>query len=75
MFDKIEPEARAFLKKIMLTMSIFLTWMFINVVAGLAYECALIEGKLTLTNIIFYTWLLISLVFIIIWFVKLWGKK
>jgi hypothetical protein len=75
MFSKIEPEARAYLKKVLLTLSVGLFWMFANVVAGLGYGLALIEGGFSVTNIIFYSWLLLSLAALVVFFVKIWRRK
>ena len=75
MFNKIEPEARAYLKKVFVTLAVGLLWMFANVVAGLGYGLALIEGKLSTTNIIFYAWLLLSLIALLLFFVKMWRRR
>jgi hypothetical protein len=75
MFDRVEPETRAFLKKILLTMGLGLSWMFAGVVVGLGKGLAFVDGRLTAGNIIFYAIMIIGLVALIIKYVKMWRTR
>jgi hypothetical protein len=75
MFDKIEPETRKYLKKVMNTLFIGLFWMFANVIFGIFLECGFVEGALSLKNIVYYGLALATLVWLIRYFVRLWGNK
>lgn len=70
----MEPEVREFLKRIMMCITILFSWMMINVIAGIKYDLAFIEEKLTLGNVLFYVWFVASFVFVIIFFRRMWQK-
>jgi hypothetical protein len=75
MSEKIDNVTKAYLKKVLKTMSVGLMWMFFNVIVGLAYEYAYIDGRATTGNIIFYIWFIISLTALVWWYVRLWSQK
>jgi ABC-type spermidine/putrescine transport system permease subunit II len=75
MFDKIEPETRKYLKKVLNTLFIGLFWMFANVIFGIFLEYGFVQGAFTLKNIIYYSVALTTLVWLISYFIKLWGSK
>jgi hypothetical protein len=75
LFKQIEPDARNFLKKILKTMFFSLGWMFANVVLGLAFEYAYIEGRPSAANIIYYICSVAALIVLVLWLVKTWRKK
>jgi hypothetical protein len=75
LFKRIEPEARSFLKKILKTMFYSISWMFANVVFGLAFEYAYIEGKPTAANIIYYICSVVVLILLVVWLVRTWGQN
>lgn len=71
----MEPEARAFLKKVANSLSIGFLWLAITVTAAIKGDNAFIEGKLRLGNVLFYIWFLISLLLLIWFYKKIWGNK
>jgi hypothetical protein len=75
MFDKVEPEARHYLKQVMRTIFIGLFWMFAQVIAGIFFEFGFVDGGLSTANIIYYTIFVITLVALIFYFVKVWQTK
>lgn len=68
----MEPEVKAFLIKIVQTMSMGLLWLLINMSIGIYYGFAFFEDKPTLGNYIYYTGFLISLVALILYLKKKW---
>jgi len=70
----LEPEVRAYLIRILNTMSLALLWMIINSTAGIMFDYAFIHDTITAGNIIFYCWFIISFVVLIWYFIKLWNK-
>lgn len=70
----MEPEVRAYLIRIVNTISMSLLWMIINTTAGIKFGYAYWEKHFTLGNTVFYAWLIISFI-VIIWYMKrLWSK-
>jgi hypothetical protein len=68
----MEPEVRAFLQRIVWTLSIALLWLMINSVAGLRFELAIFDGTHQTATIIFYIWLPLSLFLMLKLFRKWW---
>ncbi|MBL0181068.1 MAG: hypothetical protein IPP96_01790 [Chitinophagaceae bacterium] len=62
----MEDETRAFLVKILQTISIVLLWMMINVFAGIYKGYAFFENKPDWTNYLYYSLFLASLIVLII---------
>jgi uncharacterized membrane protein YpjA len=70
----MEPAVRAYLIRIVNTISVGLSWLAINSTWGIMYGYAFPEEHVQIGNIIFYVWLLISST-AYLWFVlKLWKK-
>jgi hypothetical protein len=74
LFERVEPETRIYLKKILKTMALSLGWMFANVIFGLALELGYVDGGVSVGNIIYYLFSVTCLVLLVIWLVKTWGK-
>ncbi len=70
----MEPEIRAFLQRIALTILGLLLWMSINSTIGIMYNYAFFEGRISIGNIIFYVWLVVSFIALIWFYSKLWKK-
>lgn len=70
----MEPEVRAYLIRILNTISIGLLWMISNSTPGIMYGYAFWDKQLKLGNIIFYGWFIISFIFLIWYLIKLWKK-
>jgi hypothetical protein len=72
MLDTIEPETKRYLKNVMTTVFVGLFWMFANVIAGIYFELAFIQGKLNIGNIIYFAIALVSFIFLVRYFIKMW---
>ncbi len=70
----MEPEVAAYLRRILTTLSVGLSWMIINTTAGIMYNYAFIENKISTGNIIFYCWFIISGIFFVRYIIRLWSK-
>jgi hypothetical protein len=68
----MEDEARAFLLKVVRSLSMALTWLFVNMTLGIYNELMVFDDRPSVGNIIFYIWLVLSLAFLIRFFVRTW---
>ena len=68
----MEEETRAFLVKILQTISIVLLWMMVNVFIGIYKGLAFFEDSPRWTNYLYYILFLGSLVFLIIHLKRKW---
>lgn len=68
----MEDETRAFLIKILQTISIVLLWMMINVFAGIYKGYAFFEGRPGWANYLYYALFLASLIALIIHLRRKW---
>ena len=68
----MEDDTRAFLVRIMQTISIVLLWMMVNVFIGVYKDYAFFEKRLNWTNYLYYVFFLISLVALIIHLKRKW---
>lgn len=71
----MEPEVAAFLKRILSTIGIALTWLGINSTVGIMFGYAFFEESIKTSNVIFYIWLVISLPAVLLLLKKMWSKK
>ncbi|MBC6491213.1 hypothetical protein ACFSQD_14365 [Flavihumibacter stibioxidans] len=71
----MEEDAKDFLRRVLLTLSVGALWMLINSTLGLMMGWAFFATTPTLGNYIFYAWFLGSLVGMILYFIRLWKKK
>ena len=70
----MEPAVRAYLLRIINTLSFGLIWLIINSTAGIMYGWAFPAKKISAGNIIFYVWLVLSFVSLLMYIIKLWNK-
>ena len=70
----MEPEVKAYLRRIMMTVFIGFTWMVLNSTFGIMFDFAFIHGSISTGNIIFYAWFIISLVAMLVYYFRLWRK-
>ena len=70
----MEPEVRAFLQRIVWTLSIALLWLMINTIAGLRFELAILDGTHKTATSLFYIWLFVSLFLMLKLFRKWWKE-
>jgi hypothetical protein len=71
----MEPEVRAFLLRVLYTITMGLIWMILNVWAGIYMGWLFFEGSMKTGNFIFYSFMVISLGFLIWYYVRLWKGK
>jgi len=71
----MEPEMRAFLLRVLYTITMGLIWMIINVWAGIYMGWLFFEGNMKTGNVIFYSFMVISLGFLVWYYVRLWKGK
>ena len=65
----MEDESKAFLVKIIQTISIVMLWMLVNVYIGIYKDYGFFENRANWTNYLFYAFFLISLV-LLIWHLR-----
>lgn len=70
----MEDDARDFLKKVVKTMSAALLWLLINVTVGIYNGWMFFENRPTIGNYIFYVWMVCSLIVMLIYFKRIWGR-
>lgn len=70
----MEPEVKAFLKRVANSIFAGLAWMAINSTFGIMYDFAFIHDKLSLANILFYIWFVVSLGLLLWFYIRLWKK-
>ncbi|HMI79235.1 MAG TPA: hypothetical protein VK484_10590 [Ferruginibacter sp.] len=68
----MEEDTRAFLIRIMQTISLVLLWMLVNVFIGIYKDLAFFEGRPNWKNYLYYAFFLISLVVLIIHLKRKW---
>ena len=66
---------RAFLLRVLYTITMGLIWMIINVWAGIYMGWLFFEGNMKTGNVIFYSFMVISLGFLVWYYVRLWKGK
>jgi hypothetical protein len=70
----MDPEVTKYFKKIIRSLFAGLLWLFVNITAGIYYELAYSPNYSTLIHILFFVWLAGSLVLLLWYFYKIWGK-
>jgi hypothetical protein len=70
----MEPEVFAFLKRVALSIFLAFCWLAINVIIGVRFDLAEVEGHLTIGNVLYYVWLVGSLIFMLLLFLRLWRQ-
>lgn len=68
----MEEDTKAFLIRIMQTVSIVLLWMMVNVFIGIYKNYAFFEGHPDWTNYLYYAFFLVSLLALIIHLKRKW---
>jgi hypothetical protein len=68
----MEDDTRAFLIRILNTVSIVLLWMMINMFIGIYKNFAFFEDKPNWTNYLYYAFFLVSLVALVIHLKRKW---
>ena len=72
--EGMEPEAKKYLLKVLNSLSFGLLWLALNVLGGLYWGYAIIEGKLSLSNILYFAWFVLSLFALLYCYYRIWRK-
>ena len=70
----MEPEVVAFLKRVALSIFIAFCWLVINTIVGVKFDLAVVEDHVTIGNVLYYIWLIGSLIFMLLFFLRLWRQ-
>ncbi len=70
----IDPKLKKHFKKILLSYLFGSAWLFTNIIAGVYFKFAIIGKVPIYANILFYLFVLVSLLFLLRFFYKTWGK-
>lgn len=70
--SEIEPEAAAFLKRVMQTVSVTLLFLLLHMTVGIYFNWAFFEGNIRIGNVIYYIVFLSSLAILIYFYYRLW---
>ncbi|MBN8837447.1 MAG: hypothetical protein J0I09_09320 [Sphingobacteriia bacterium] len=70
----MEPAAKAYLLRIIHTISLGLLWLVVNSTAGIMYGYAFPKEKIAAGNIIFYCWFAVSFICYLWFVIRLWSK-
>ena len=68
----MEPDVRAFLLRIVQTVSMGLIWLLVNMSIGIYYGFAFFDNHPSIWNYVFYGWFILSLVLLIRYFRNKW---
>ena len=68
----MEPDVKAFLLKIVQSLSMSLVWLLANMSLGIYFGYAFFEGRPGLGNFIYYAVFLVSLILLIVYLKKKW---
>lgn len=73
-FSLMEPGIREFFKRLVMSISLLILWMAINLVIGIKYNYAFYDDSMHWYNIIFYIWLVLSFILLMWIYKKIWEK-
>jgi hypothetical protein len=71
----MEEDAKAFLLRVVRSITAALLWLFVNMTLGIYIGLMLFDHSPSTANIIFYVWFLLSLVLLILYLKKTWFPK
>jgi hypothetical protein len=70
----MEPDASAFLVRIIKSISMTILWMLVNMTFGVFFDYGFVHSSLTLGNIIFYIFFVGSFAGLIWYLLKVWKQ-
>ena len=70
----MDPEVAKYFKKILNSLFAGLMWLFINITGGIYFGLAFSNEYPLFVNILFYVWLAASLILLLWFYYKTWGK-
>ncbi len=68
----MEPEVKAFLLRIINSLSMVLLWMMVNMTAGIFYGLAFFDNNPSATNILYWFFCLLSFAALVVYLRKKW---
>jgi hypothetical protein len=71
----MEPDVRKYLFKVLNSLCYGLLWLALNVLGGLYWGYATVNGKLSAGNILFYTWFILSLAALLYSYYRIWSTR
>ena len=71
----MEEDAKAFLLRVVRSLTAALLWLFVNMTLGIYIGLLLFDRSPSTANIIFYIWFLLSIVLLIRYLMKTWWPK
>ena len=71
----MEPEVRKYLFKVLNSLCYGLLWMALNVLSGLYWGYAIINGKLSVANVLFFAWFVLSLLVLLYLYYRIWSTR
>jgi hypothetical protein len=73
--SNIEPEVKGFLKRILLSLSMGLGWLMVNMTLGIYFGLLFPAGRLRIGNGLFYLFFAGSLFFVSRFLLRTWKRK
>jgi hypothetical protein len=70
----MDPDVKKYLRKILNSLFYGLLWLALNVLAGLYWEWAIVDKKLSIHNVLFFAWFVVSLAFLLYYYYRSWKK-
>ena len=71
----MEPDIKDFLRRIVASLVLGLSWLMINMTLGFYFDLLPIYGRVSIGNVIFYLFLFVSGFFYFRWLSRTWRKK
>lgn len=68
----MEPDVKKYLYKVLNSLCYGLLWMGMNVLGGLYWGYAIVNGRITIYNVVFYTWFVLSLAVLLYFLYRIW---
>jgi len=73
--SSMEPEVKDFLKRIVWSFFVGLSWMMLNMTLGIYFDLLFIRDNISLSNILYYIFFIGSLALLIWFYYRTWKKK
>ena len=70
----MDPEVARYFRKILRSLFAGLMWLFINITAGIYFQLAYSKNYSSFVHILFFAWLVLSLLLLLWYYYKVWGK-
>jgi len=70
----MEPEVRAFLARIVQTISLVLLWMLVNSLFGIKMGYLFLDEKITVWHLVYYVLMIASGIFVLMYLLRKWKQ-